>query len=193
MDASSTDPDVLLMLRCQAGEVDAFTTLVTSYQDRILNLVYRYTGDATGAEDLAQEIFVKAYGARATYTPKAKFVTWLYTIATRHCLNAIRDRSKRKTVPLPDEEVATAPALRAAGDGPAAALERGELHAIVRAALDALPPNQRMAVILEKWEDCSYEQISQTMGLSIPAVKSLLSRAREGLRERLERHVMGKA
>lgn len=185
----TADPDVALMLRCQAGDVDAFTSLVTNYQNRILNLVYRYTGDGTGAEDLAQEIFVKAYGARASYTPKAKFVTWLYTIATRHCLNAIRDRSKRKTVPLPDEEIASAPSMRAAGDGPAASVERGELHAIVRAALDSLPPNQRMAVILEKWEDCSYEEISQSMGLSIPAVKSLLSRAREGLRERLEKHV----
>jgi RNA polymerase sigma-70 factor (ECF subfamily) len=181
------DPDIELMLRFQRGDERAFEDLVAKHTRGVLNLVYRYLGDASRAEDVAQDVFVKVYRARKKYEPKAKFSTWLYRIAVNHCLNEIRSRRS--------EPVGTAPVNglleKPAEDPPDSNLSREELRKAVQAAIDALPGNQRVAVILARYQEMSYDEIAETMGMSLEAIKSLLFRAKENLQKSLSRYAEG--
>jgi RNA polymerase sigma-70 factor (ECF subfamily) len=177
------DPDVALMLRFQRGDEAAFEELVKRHTRPVLNLVYRYVGDASRAEDVAQDIFVKVYRARMKYEPKAKFSTWLYRVAVNHCLNDIRSRKSQPSLAAPINDLLEHPS----GEDPDARLRREELRRAVKDALDALPENQRMAVLLARYEELSYEQIAETMGMSLEAVKSVLFRAKENLQRALAR------
>ena len=145
------------------------------------------------AEDLAQEVFLRVYRAREQYVPGAKFVTWLFRIANNLACNALRDRSRRAEVTLtgsesgplgvrPMDRLATAPS----GAMPTRQIDKAELRDVVHMAIDSLSERQRMAVMLNKFEGMSYADIAQAMELSVQAVKSLLSRARENLRQTLE-------
>jgi RNA polymerase sigma-70 factor (ECF subfamily) len=184
MSSSFGDPDVELMLRFQKGDLRAFEELVRRHTRGILNLVYRYFGDASRAEDVAQDIFVKVYRARMKYEPKARFSTWLYRIAVNHCLNEIRARRVQPAVAVPADDLLEEPA----GESPDARLNRRELQQAVKKAIDALPENQRMAVLLARYEEMNYGEIAEAMGLSLEAVKSLLFRARENLKQALARY-----
>lgn len=175
------DPDVALMLRFQGGDEGAFDELVRRHQKTVLNIAWRYAGDRALAEDLAQEIFVKVWRARGSYRPEARFSTWLYRIAVNRCLNEIRSRPRQ--APLPVEETLE----ETAGTRPDDDLRRRELRDAVRRAVDDLPANQRMAVILSRFHELPYEQIADAMSVSLEAVKSLLFRAREKLKEALEK------
>ena len=184
------EPDVQLMLRVRDGDQDAFARLIEKHQRGILNAAYRYVGDATEAEDLAQEVFIKVWKARDRYEPTAKFTTWLYHIATNLCLNEVRDRARHKVVMLvPDEKLEGA----AGGDTerPTKQVRQNEMAEEVRDAIESLPSAQRMAVILDKFQGFTDQEIGDAMGLSVPAVKSLLFRARDNLRKRLEKYVRG--
>jgi RNA polymerase sigma-70 factor (ECF subfamily) len=177
------DPDVALMLRFQKGDEAAFEELVKRHTRPILNLVYRYVGDASRAEDVAQDIFVKVYRARMKYEPKAKFSTWLYRVAVNHCLNDIRSRKSQPSLAAPINDLLEHPS----GEDPDARLRREELRRAVKDALDDLPENQRLAVLLARYEELSYEEIAETMGMSLEAVKSVLFRAKENLQRALAR------
>jgi RNA polymerase sigma-70 factor (ECF subfamily) len=183
--------DVDLMLRVRRGDHDAFRVLIGRYQDRVMNLVYRYLRDRDEAEDLAQDVFLNIYRARGSYRPEAKFSTWLYRITTNLSLNALRARRVRRRIRSPQEgnpEDGGLPLGRVADPRPLEAdeeLERRELAARVREAVDGLPSHQKTAVLLNKYEGCSYQEIAEVMGMSVPAVKSLLSRARGRIKEKL--------
>lgn len=184
------EPDVQLMLRVREGDQEAFARLIEKHQRGVLNAAYRYVGDATAAEDLAQEAFIKVWNARARYEPTAKFTTWLYHIATNLCLNEVRDRARHKVVQnVPDEK------LEGAAGGnterPTKLVRQAEMAEEVRDAIEGLPSSQRMAVILDKYQGFTDQEIGDAMGLSVPAVKSLLFRARDNLRKRLERYMRG--
>jgi RNA polymerase sigma-70 factor (ECF subfamily) len=183
MSPDYADPDIALMLRFQKGDEAAFEELVHKHTRAVLNLVFRYLGDASRAEDVAQDIFVKVYRARMKYEPKAKFSTWLYRIAVNHCLNEIRAGKSRPSLGAPVNDLLEHPSA----EDPDARIHRQELREAVKAAVDALPDNQRMAVLLSRYEDMSYDQIAETMGLSLEAVKSLLFRAKENLQRALAR------
>lgn len=184
MTPSFGDPDVDLMLRFQKGDERAFEELVRRHTRGLLNLVYRYLGDASRAEDVAQDIFVKVYRARRKYQPKAKFSTWLYRIAVNHCLNEIRARRSEPAVASPSDDLVE----ETAGEHPDARLGRAELQQAVKRAIDALPENQRMAVLLARYEEMNYGQIAETMGMSLEAIKALLHRAKENLKQALARY-----
>lgn len=178
---SIQDGDVELMLRLQGGDEAAFEDLVRRHQRNVLNLVYRYLGNAGDAEDVAQEVFFKVYRARHQYEPKAKFSTWLYRVTVNHCLNEIRSRkSQPASSELSDDLLKDSGVIN-----PDANLDREDLQHAVKAAVDALPEHQRMAVILARYEELSYEEIAETMGISLEAVKSVLHRAKETLKEKL--------
>ena len=177
------DPDIGLMLRVQKGDERAFEELVNKHTRGVLNLVYRYLGDASIAEDVAQDIFVKIYRVRMKYEPKARFSTWLYRIAVNHCLNEIRARKSRPAAAAPIDDLLVHPRC----EDPEAQLARKELERAVKAAVDALPENQRMAVLLVRYEDLSYEEVAEAMSLSLEAVKSILFRAKENLQQSLAR------
>ncbi|HXX95384.1 MAG TPA: sigma-70 family RNA polymerase sigma factor, partial [Planctomycetota bacterium] len=133
MSSEYVDSDIELMLRFQKGDEPAFEELVRKHTRGVLNLVYRYLGDASRAEDVSQDIFVKVYRARMKYEPKAKFSTWLYRIAVNHCLNEIRARKGQPTLAAPIDDLLERPA----GEDPDSRISRSELQQAVKAAIDS--------------------------------------------------------
>jgi RNA polymerase sigma-70 factor (ECF subfamily) len=142
---------------------------------------------------LVQEVFLRVYRARKRYQPGARFSTWIFTIAGNVAANALRDRRRRREVDasIGQDDSSGAKSLAemapaASGLMPARQLDKAEMREIVRLALDTLNERQRLAVLLNKFEHMSYAEIGETMNLTPQAVKSLLSRARESLRDTLE-------
>jgi RNA polymerase sigma-70 factor, ECF subfamily len=189
----TTDPDVRLMLQVRDDNAAAFEELVLRYQGRLITVLQNLVQNRDRAEELAQDVFLRVYRARKTYLPDARFSTWLFTIAHNVGSNALRSRARRHEVNVtaapgsdssgkPLDDLATAPSSLM----PARQLDKAELAEVVRAAVDSLNERQRMAILLAKFEHMSYADIAATMGLSVKAVKSLLSRARENLRVILE-------
>jgi len=186
------DPDVRRMLRVRDDEPGAFEELVLAYQARLLGVLTHLIGRGEDAEDLAQEVFLRIYKARKGYRPTAKFSTWLFTIANNLALNHLRGKGRNPTVAL-DGNSSGASAIRPAServvsrDGTASAqMRQVELADVVREALEQLGEDQRLAVLLNKFEEMSYADIAVVMGRTEAAVKSLLARARNNLRESLE-------
>ncbi len=183
------DADADLMLRFRQGDAAAFTTLVRSFQGRVVSLAARYLGSLADAEDLAQEVFLRVYRARESYEPTARFSTWIYRITVNASLNHLRGRRVRRkiTAPLP----AVADDGEPADFADAAALpadelmEEDELSRVLRTIVDELPERQRLALLLNKYEGLSYEDTAAAMELTVSAVKSLLTRARVNVKERL--------
>lgn len=182
------------MLAFQAGDEQAFRTLVERNQAKVYAMIVRLVGDHGQVEDLTQEVFVRIFRTAKRYQPMAKFSTWLYRISANVALNAIRTQRKNRTIQLevgdgqddsgwrrdvPDEN---APA-------PAQDMETHELAQQIRQAIDQLPEGQRVALLLNKYEHLSYQEIAAALGCSTMAVKSLLSRARCNLRDSLIRHM----
>ena len=188
-----SDPDVRLMLEVRDGSAAAFEELMLRYQGRLVTVLEHLVGKRGQAEDLAQEVFLRVYRARERYAPGAKFSTYLFTIANNVALNAKRSKSRRREVNVAAAESGEmgAPPLEqlaqaASGQMPTRQLDKAELQDVVRLAVGSLGERQRLAVLLSKFEEMSYADIGETMGLTPQAVKSLLSRARENLREVLE-------
>jgi len=178
------DPDIRLMLRVRDDDSAAFAELVERFQHRLVAVMHHLVGSADEAEDLAQEVFLRVYRTRKKYTPKAKFSTWLFTIANNLGLNSLRDRQRRAALPLGARVSGPRP-----GDAPAHRLQRRELADVVRGALGGLNRRQRVAIVLNKFEDMNYADIADVMGLTPKAVKSLLSRARAKLRDALQGYI----
>jgi RNA polymerase sigma-70 factor (ECF subfamily) len=189
------DPDIRLMLRVRSDDSAAFAELVERYQNRLVAILCHVIGTPEEAEDLAQEVFLRVYRTRHRYTPKAKFSTWLFTIANNLALNAIRDRKRRQTLPLEvrdssDQHLAMSESLASDRTAPPTQhLQQQELASVIQSALAELNERQRVAVVLNKFEDMNYSEIAEVMGLSTKAVKSLLSRARGKLREALQPYI----
>jgi RNA polymerase sigma-70 factor (ECF subfamily) len=189
------DPDIRLMLRVRADEPGAFEELVDRYQHRLLAVMQHLVGNAQEAEDLAQEVFLRVYRSRKDYHPQAKFSTWLFTIANNLALNSHRRRLRKPSVNLDVSEsgpLGPRPAENLLYDrapAPDHRLDHEELAAVVREALTHLNERQRVAVVLNKFEDMSYQEIAEVLQISTKAVKSLLSRARTQLRELLQPYV----
>lgn len=185
----ATDPDVHLMLAFQDGSEAAFVQLIQRNQHKVFAVIYRFLGDRTEAEDLAQEVFLRVYRMSGRYQPTAKFSTWIYRIATNISLNAIRDRGRFHTLPLEVKHDDSEEFHREVADAdvpqPDAAMGQDELAGVVMAAIQELPDQQRTAIILNKYEGLSYEDIANILDCSVMAVKSLLSRARANLKSKL--------
>ncbi len=189
------DPDTRLMIRVRDEEEGAFEELVEKYQNRLVGIMHHLVGSAEEAEDLAQEVFLRVYRNRKKYRARAKFSTWLFTIANNLALNALRTRQRKPVVPLnlndsgplgprPAEQL-----VRDRANQPVQRVQQQELAAMVRRALETLNERQRIAVLLNKFEEMNYQEIAEVMGLSTKAVKSLLSRARTNLRAILKDYI----
>jgi len=190
------DPDVRLMLQVRAGDAAAFTELVERYRNRLLTVLEHLVGNHEQAEDLAQEVFLRVFKASHRYEPGAKFSTWLFTIANNVASNALRSRSRRREVGVPEGNGSDSSPMQldqlakaASGFMPTRALDKAEQAQMVRQAVASLSERQRMALLLAKFEGMSYQDIAQTMDLSVQAIKSLLSRARVNLKEILSPYV----
>jgi RNA polymerase sigma-70 factor (ECF subfamily) len=192
------DPDVRLMLEVRDDNAAAFEELVARYQGRLMTVLMHLVGSREQAEDVAQEVFLRVYRARKTYEPGAKFSTWLFTIANNAASNSLRNKSRRHEVTLrtcDSGPLGTRPfekTLQASSSQmPARQLAKAEMRDIVRMSVETLGERQRMAVLLSKFEGMSYAEIAEVMEISPQALKSLLSRARENLREVLQPYVNG--
>jgi len=190
------DPDVRLMLRAKGGDETAFTKLVANYQDRLVGVLAHLLENKDVAEDLAQEVFLRIYRARHGYEPTAKFSTWLFRIANNLANNQRRNTGRKKEValnvndsgplgPRPGERLIA----EKSGLMPNRQYDKSEMCTMVQAALATLNEKQRMAVLLHKFEEMSYVDIAAALETTPTAVKSLLSRARDNLREILEPYV----
>ena len=183
--------EIFHMERLAQGDNAAFGLILERYKNRIFGIIYRYIRDRSLAEDLAQEVFIRIYNARKTYTPTAKFSTWVYKITSNLCLNEIRKQKTAGRVLSLQDIASDGEHERINGiangktSAPHEGLERDELAGQVRMVIDELPEQQRMAVILRRFEDLPYQEIAEAMELSVSAVKSLLSRARENIRKRM--------
>lgn len=189
---STTDAEI--MLRVKAGDQSAFDYLVQKYRRPIVSFMYRMARNAAAAEDLAQEVFLRVYRSRSTYEASAKFTTWLYRIATNLAANHARDtRHERPEVTVsldePDEESGTTLELPDAGLTAEQAMVRRERLLAIRSKVEALPEQQRVAVIMHKYQQMDYKQIAEVLKKSESATKSLLFRAYETLREQLKEFI----
>ncbi len=191
------DPDIRLMLRVRdQDDAASFTQLVQLYQHRLVSILHHLVGHRDEAEDLAQEVFLRVYRTRKKYRPRAKFSTWLFTIAHNLALNCRRDRrlramqslSPQDSGPLPAGHLP--PAVPTREQAPTQELARQELAAVIQSALQQLNERQRLAVMLNKFEDMGYAEIAEVMNLSVMAIRSLLSRARSRLRELLQDYIL---
>ena len=191
-EARIIDFDAQLMLRFQNGDTSAFNTLFEKHMRRIIQYVYRFVRNREVAEELAQEVFLKVYENASGYRPKAKFLSWLYTIATNICLNEVRKPQFRASHQSLDDPVigsAGTDSARheiASGNGPDLELERLEMERVIKRALVQIPEKQRIAFILNKYQELSYAEVADVLKMSEKAVKSLIHRAKEALAERLE-------
>jgi RNA polymerase sigma-70 factor (ECF subfamily) len=195
--SGETDADAAAMLRVKTGDESAFAYLVRKYRRPMVGFMYRFCHNPSAAEELAQEVFLRVYRARASYEPSAKFTTWLYRIATNLAVNHARDtRHERPENVLrldePDQETGTTPDLADDSLSAEEQILRRERLAAIRGKVNALPERQRLAVVMHKFQQMDYRQIAGVLKLSESATKSLLFRAYETLREELKEFVSGK-
>jgi RNA polymerase sigma-70 factor, ECF subfamily len=187
-----SDADV--MLRVKAGDDTAFEFLVQKYRRPMVSFMCRMMHNSAGAEDLAQEVFLRVYRSRESYEASAKFTTWLYRIATNLAMNHARDTRHERpenTVSLDEPDDTTGLSIDVP-DGSLTAEEiivRRERMAGIRKRVQALPERQRTAVIMHKFQQMDYRQIADVLKLSESATKSLLFRAYETLRGQLQEFV----
>ena len=189
---SQTDADI--MLRVKTGDQSAFEYLVQKYRRPMVSFMYRMARNSAAAEDLAQEVFLRVYRSRETYEASAKFTTWLYRIATNLAVNHARDsRHERPEVQVsldePDEDTGTTLELPDASLNAEQQMVRRERMLAIRRKVEALPEQQRLAVIMHKYQQMDYKQIADVLKKSESATKSLLFRAYETLRDQLKEFI----
>lgn len=175
------DPDQALMLRFRDGDEEAFVQLYHAYRDRIVAFTTRMMGSSSLGEEAAQDVFLKLYKAGKRYEPSARFSTYIYRIATRHCLN-LRDRHsfKRTSGGLDSEREVSE------DSSPADETRKRELRDALEAALAKLPEKQRAALVLVHYEGLSYRECAETLAVSESALKSMIHRARGALTDILD-------
>ena len=183
-------PSEDLMARITEGDEYAFELLVGRHQSSILNLIYRFIGDRTKSQDLAQEIFLRVWQAARAYKPKAKFTTWLYRIAANLCLNELKSARRRRWLQFfhvdTNEQTVGEEDFSDGLPSPEDLLLARERSRQITSALQSLPENQRMALILKRYDDLSYAEIAGILNCSVSAVESLLVRAKKNLQEKLK-------
>jgi RNA polymerase sigma-70 factor (ECF subfamily) len=185
--------DKSLMLRITRGDEEALGELIRKHQGAVYGTIAKMLGDPIEAQDLAQQVFVRIYRAAAGYRATAQFKTWMFTIVRNLVFNEHRRRSRATLVPLhaPENEHHSfgGPANLELPDyatkTPVESTLQQEMMRSVDQAILALPEQQRLAVVLRRYDEFSYEEIAQILRTSVPATKSLLFRARETLRAAL--------
>jgi RNA polymerase sigma-70 factor, ECF subfamily len=182
--------DVSLMRLIGRGDTAAFEELVHRHQSLVLGTVSRMLGGNSDVEDIAQQVFLRVWKSANRYVARAKFTTWLLKITRNLVFNELRRTKRRAQVPMQsDPEAEEMPLADEATSAPDAAALEKELQAAIDKAIAELPETQRMAVILRRYEELSYEEIGEVLELSVPAVKSVLFRARTELRQRLAQYL----
>lgn len=166
--------------QARQGDDQSFSRLVEAFQGPVYNLAYRMLSDPGEAEEAAQETFIRAYTRLAQYDPERKFSTWVLSIANHHCIDRLR---KRRAILVSIDDNPVLENLQGDAPQPETALMDKERSRHVQALIDQLEPDYRTPVVLRYWQEYSYQEIAETMGISVSAVKSRLFRARQKLAE----------
>lgn len=179
------DDDARLMQQVGLGDDAAFEELMNRHKRPLIRFIYRIVHNESMAEELAQDAFVRVYLHREKYRPQAKFSTWLFTIATNNTIKFLR--KEKRWVHMDDAKTASgAPAMECAASQCSSAAERvqeEEMAVLVRRALSKLPVQERTAIVLRKYQDCSYQEIADVMKCSLGAIKTYIHRGKLRLKE----------
>jgi RNA polymerase sigma-70 factor (ECF subfamily) len=190
--AEDDSEDVQLMALIGRGDTRAFEKLVERHQSLVVGTVARMLGSNSDVEDLAQQVFLRVWRSAGRYVPRAKFTTWLLKITRNLVFNEMRRTKRQAHVPIqPEAQAEELPLKDESVQSPAESLLEHELQRAIEDAIMELPATQRMALILRRYEGRSYEEIADILDLSVPAVKSVLFRARTELRARLATYLKG--
>lgn len=188
--SESNTEDILLMRATAAGDDLAFRRLVEKHQGSVIGTISKMTGRPSDAQDLAQQVFLRVWKSAPRYEPSAKFTTWLFTIVRNLVFNESRRTYRKHEVSMEaqveDSHFETPDNVTPLPD---TMVLHDELRAAADKAIAALPEQARMAVILRRFEDTPYEEIADVLGTTVPAVKSLLFRARIQIRESLRAYL----
>ena len=197
-DSSSSDTDsisdnaidIALMLRVGKQDEQAFEELITRHQNAVIGTAAKMLNSTSEAEDIAQQVFIRLWKSAPRYKPKAKFTTFLFTITKNLVFNESRRRSRKKESSIEEREdnfhLQTPDTQNSSPDKE---LLQGELQTAIDTAINSLPEKQRMAVILRRYQNMSYDEIANVLELSVSAVKSQLFRARNELRDSLQQYL----
>ena len=178
------EPEIGWMARIREGDMDAFRLLVETHQARVIGTISKMLGSDAESEDLAQQVFIRVWKSAPRYRPTAKFTTWLFRITRNLVFNELRRRRH-----FVDQTEEISEATERAEKEPDQVLLEEELQVAIKDAINRLPESQRMAIILRRYEEMPYEEIAKVMGTTVPAVKSILFRARAELRQRLAKYL----
>lgn len=185
----SDESDEEMMKSVAVGDTGSFRRLVERHQQMVIGTVARMIGSAD-AEDLAQQVFINVWKSAPRWRPEARFTTWLMTITKRLVFNESRRRTRSRLLPQSYEDIRVPERVDRA-PLPDELLQQRELSLAIERAMALLPENERLAVVLRQQEGMPYEEIATVLGVSVPAVKSLLFRARNSLKQRLANHLPG--
>jgi RNA polymerase sigma-70 factor, ECF subfamily len=194
---AASDSDESLMRRFQAGDASAFEALLGRHRAAVFAFLVRMTGDRARAEDLLQETWLRVVSAAPRWERRARFTTWLYTLARNLAVDEARRAAHRVDGPearRPDDPEPAGPAYeRAPGDGPEPdrAAESARLRPAITAALLALPPEQREVFLLREYAGVPFDEIAKVTGAAVGTVKSRMRYALEGLRKSLAERGVG--
>ncbi len=175
-----------LVAACQRGDSEAFRELFETYKDKVYSIALRYSGNSAVAMDIAQDTFLKLFSSIRDFRGDSSFETWVYRLVVNSCLD--HKRKFWRLVPMADEVLTT---MRTSGDSLAEML-RSEVSGLIRAAVDRLAPDLRLAIILRYTEGLSYAEISEVLGCSAGTVASRLNRAHKALERKLSHLAGGK-
>src|SRR6266566_3518832 len=165
---------------CRRNDPDAFRALFEQYKDSVYSIALRYSGDATVAQDIAQDTFLKLFSAIGTFRGDANFQSWLYRMVVNSCFD--QKRKARRLTPMVDEFFAV---LQSPGASALDEVLRSEMSAHVRSVVANLPPEQRMVIVLRYTQGLSYDEIAEILGCSSGTIASRLNRAHKILGRRL--------
>ena len=172
------------------GDTSAFEGLIERHQALVAGTVARMLSSNSDVEDIAQQVFIRVWKSARRYVPRAKFTTWLLKITRNLVFNELRRTKRHAHVPLQSEPGAEDPPVKDETNlAPDMSLLESELQRTIEEAILQLPETQRLALVLRRYEQMSYEQIAEVLDLSVPAVKSVLFRARSELRARLTKYL----
>ncbi|MCF6310948.1 MAG: sigma-70 family RNA polymerase sigma factor [Verrucomicrobiales bacterium] len=189
-DRECNEHHVQLMLQVKQGDIAAFEEIVEIHQSAVIGTIAKMLGNASDAEDIAQQVFIRVWKSASRYQVTAKFTTWLFTITRNLVFNEMRRRKRKPVVSMDErEDDYHLTAVDEQTPHPDQQALENELSQAIDTAIQSLPEKQRLAVILRRYEDRPYEEIAEILGMSLSAVKSLLFRARTQLKENLQAYL----
>jgi len=187
--------DELLIQKFQKEDIAAFNEIVLRYKDRLINFLFRYTGNIESAEDIAQDTFIKLYKNKHMYIEIAKFSTWFYTVAINETNSYLRKSKKKHTISVDSFDDLDKPVFEFQSDDPSPFdnMNRKDESFYIQRAINNLDDKHREIIILRDIQNLEYDEISKILDIPLGTVRSRINRARESLHLTLPKFIKNKA